>query len=294
MNKRAKFAVMILIGVAVGSVLTMLSSDGIAASDDEAADGVLTMLSSDGIAASDAGGSMQSYGTVLGDIKVTQHPNARGGATITVTGMASQNVEPDTLRMNLGVHTTDTTAQEALRANTELMDSTIGALTDAGVSEDEIQTERFTIYPDYNSYELDGTWTSKLAGFSVDNSIVVKTAMIDSAGMLIDTAVQAGANRIDYVQFELSDQERQKINDEMIASALQNAEDRANSILAPYNYTISGIKSINTGEFSIHGGYEVFADYDIAALSAASSIYQSDQTVTARAYVTYYIEEISP
>jgi len=57
MNKRAKFAVMILIGVvAVGSVLTMLSSDGIAASDDEAADGVLTMLSSDGIAASDAGG----------------------------------------------------------------------------------------------------------------------------------------------------------------------------------------------------------------------------------------------
>ncbi len=298
MNKRTKFAIMALAGAVVaGSVLTMLSGEGIAASE---ADSIAAMPGNGEAAASDAEIGIQPYGTVFGDIKVTQHVDAgafgssKSGATITVSGTASQAVEPDTLLMSLGVHTASDSAQEALQANTELMDSAISALMDAGVTEDEIQTDRFTIYPDYNSYESDGTWTSKLTGFNADNSITVRTGMTDSAGMLIDTAVEAGANKIGFIQFELSEQERQRINDELFASALQNAEDRANSILKSYNYTTSGIKSISTSEFGINSGYEVFVDHDRAVLQSSPPIYQSDQAVTAKAHVTYFIEEMSP
>ena len=43
---------------------------------------------------------------------------------------------------------------------------------------------------------------------------------IDSAGDIIDVAVSSGANRVDDVLFQLSDDKLEKISDDLIADAI--------------------------------------------------------------------------
>ena len=55
------------------------------------------------------------------------------------------------------------------------------------------------------------------------NLLSIQTEKIDSAGDIIDAAVSSGANRIDNVSFQLSDDKLEKISDDLIADAINDA-----------------------------------------------------------------------
>ncbi|MBT3474330.1 MAG: SIMPL domain-containing protein [Thaumarchaeota archaeon] len=165
--------------------------------------------------------------------------------TISVTGSATVSSEPDTLIVVLGVESEAKTANESLSKNSNSLNSVISSLTNSGISKDDIQTSNFRINPLYDSIkDSNGNYQQILIGYRVSNILSIQTDKIDSAGNIIDVAVSSGANRVDNVSFQLSDDKSQKISDSLIANAITDATQKAKKALVPLKQQIVGVKSV--------------------------------------------------
>jgi len=211
--------------------------------------------------------------------------------TISVTGMASVSVKPDQLNISFGVQTQEKTAREALDSNSADMDKIISAIKSVGISESEIGTSSFNISPIYNSYEdkTSGRWVQELTGYQVSNIVTVSTAKLDSAAAIIDSAVNAGANRVDSVYFALSPAKQQSLKDDLLGKAITNAKSKAEMALAPLDHKIIGVKMVSLNEFSMP--YPTHAPVYAMSESARAPtpVFSSDQDVTTSANVVFII-----
>jgi uncharacterized protein len=215
---------------------------------------------------------------------------------ISVTGIATASVDPDLLVVQFGVETQEKTARQALEANSNLMTSVVTAITDSGISKDDISTSRFNIQPIYDSYEdkLTGRYTQELKGYRVTNIVMVETKNLDSAADIIDGGVSAGANRVDSVYFTLSPQKQLDVKDNLISQAVKNAESKANKALGPVNHKIIGVKAISLSEFGIPYPQPVyardgFAMAEASFAGASTPVFSSDQDVSTTANVIFLI-----
>ena len=165
--------------------------------------------------------------------------------TISVTGSATASSNSDTLIVILGVESEAQTANESLLNNSSLLNSVISSLTSYGISEDDIQTSNFRIYPLYDSIkDSNDNYQQILIGYHVSNILSIQTDKIDSAGDIIDIAVSSGANRVDNISFQLSEDKLQKIADGLIADAINDATQKAEKALVPLKQKIVGVKSV--------------------------------------------------
>ena len=235
--------------------------------------------------------------TQLGNQAIAQEtsPFPSREKVISVTGTATSSVDPDLLVIQFGVETQESTAKQALDANSNLMNSVVDAITNAGIDVSDISTSRFNIQPIYDSYQdkLTGRYTQELQGYRVSNIVMVETKNLDSAADIIDGGVSAGANRVDSVYFTLSPQKQLDVKDDLISQAVQNAESKANNALEPVNHKIIGVKSISLSEFGIPYPTPVYArssfDMAEAAMAAPTPVFSSDQDVTTTAHVVFLI-----
>jgi len=213
---------------------------------------------------------------------------------ISVTGSATVSAEPDKLIVVLGVESEAKTVNDSLSKNSDSLNSVISSLTNSGISEDDIQTSNFRIYPLYDSIkDSNGNYQQILIGYHVSNILSIQTDKIDSAGGIIDSAVSSGANRVDNVSFQLSDDKSQKISDNLIANAITDATQKAEKALAPLKQQIVGVKSI-----IIHDNVMPYYDspmrtsFDGMAMESSmksAPIMSGDEEITTNVSVIFYI-----
>jgi uncharacterized protein len=141
---------------------------------------------------------------------------------IVVTGEGSVNVPPNYAQIRIGVTTRTKTVKEAINTNSRLIVAIIAALKDAGVAENDIQTARFSIQPNYT----DSRAEPRLAGYSVSNHVNATVREIGKVGELLDRAVAAGATDVDNLSFLNSDTSRalDQAREAAIADARRKAE----------------------------------------------------------------------
>ena len=224
--------------------------------------------------------------------EVTPFPSRE--KVITVTGNANSSVEPDLVNISFGVETQEKTASEALATNSELMNKVIAAITQVGITDSEISTSQFNIYPVYDNYQKKetGRYVQELVGYRVSNIINVETTKLDSLAAIIDSAVGAGVNRVDSVYFSLSPELASKLKDELLEKAVLNAKSKAEKALSPLNYKIIGVKAISLSEFSIPYPmpmYDMAYSEGVAKSSAPTPIFSSDQDVNTSVNVVFLI-----
>lgn len=215
---------------------------------------------------------------------------------ISVTGTATTSVEPDLLAITFGVETQEITAKQALDVNSQTMTGIIDAIKITGITEDEINTSRFNIYPVYEGYEdpITKRWKQDLTGYQVTNTITVETTNLTLAADIIDGAVTAGANRVDNVSFTLSPEKHMQLKDDLIEKAITNAQTKAENALAPLDYSITGVKAVSLSEF---GGFPPMPMFDMAFsesmersfASSPTPVFSSDQDVSTTANVIFLI-----
>ena len=212
---------------------------------------------------------------------------------ISVTGTATESVEPDLLVITFGMETQEKTAKEALDSNSIQMNTVISAIKQAGISESEISTSSFNIYPVYESHEdkLTGRWTQEIVGYGVSNIVTVQTAKLDSAASIIDNAVNSGVNRVDSVYFSLASSTQQKLKDDLLEKAVINAKIRAEKALKPLDYQIIGVKYVSLDEFVIPYPTPMYkgAVMDMAESRAPTPVFSSDQEISTSAQVVFII-----
>ena len=122
--------------------------------------------------------------------------------TLNVNGLGQVYLTPDIAYIYIGVHTENAIASEAVDANKSQTTAVINALKKAGVDEKDIRTTNFSIYPS-QQYAPDGTASGSV--IMVDNTVYVTVRDLNSLGDLLDSAIAAGANNINSIQFDVAD-----------------------------------------------------------------------------------------
>jgi len=123
--------------------------------------------------------------------------------TLSVTGTGTAYLTPDIAYIYLGVHTEKQTASEAVAENTTQTQAVIKALTDFGIDAKDIRTTNFSIYP-IDKYDPQTNLPTGQKTYSVDNTVYVTVRDISKLGDLLDTIVQAGANTVNSIQFDVA------------------------------------------------------------------------------------------
>ena len=137
--------------------------------------------------------------TILTALSVSAQGPTR--ASVLATGTASVSVTPDQAQINVSAVTQAATAQDATSQNATIAANIIAQVTQAVGGSGRVQTVNYSVSPVYSSQG----GTTVLTGYSVTNSIQVTLSDLTITGKIIDTAVQAGASRIDSLQFSLKD-----------------------------------------------------------------------------------------
>jgi uncharacterized protein len=178
----------------------------------------------------------------------TQNASISNNRTLYVIGNAQTMVKPDKVTLSLAVETTNTTANEALAANSKAMNNTFEALKVAGVKENETSTSFFNISPNYNTTQeeedLPSIETRDIISYTVTNSITVDSYNLLNVSRWIDTAVQAGVNDISSISFSLSDEKSKTIKNDLLKQAVANAKNKADIAASALGLKVTGVKSI--------------------------------------------------
>lgn len=140
--------------------------------------------------------------------------------TIRVEGVGETKAVPDEAFLTLAMDTLAPTAKAAAEDNARKMDKVISALVQAGIPRKEIETSNYAVYPEYQP-PVKPAEEPKLKGYRVSNTVEVHVRELTRVGALLDTALGAGANRVDGVRFGLSKPEVAQ------GEALRNAVERA-------------------------------------------------------------------
>ena len=210
------------------------------------------------------------------------------GRTVHVTGSGSVVGEPDIATFNLGVSVEKASVEEAREAAASAMTDVIASLNANDVAEKDIQTENFSIYPQYD-YTDNGR---VLRGYSVNNTVSAKVRELESLSNIIDDAVGAGGDIVvvNTIQFMIED--ATVLQTQARALAVKNAEAKAQT-LAEASGVVLG-KPVKITETHSGGGPPIaFAESaEFAADSARSStpVQAGELTVTVNVTIIYEIQ----
>ena len=146
--------------------------------------------------------------------------------TMNVNGTGQVFLSPDIAYIYIGVHTEQPTAAEAVAVNNIETQKVTDALKKAGVDAKDIRTTNFSIWPN-QQYSPDGQPTG--TRYAVDNSVFVTVRKLEDLGDLLDSAVGAGANSINSIQFDVSDKTEalKKAREEAVKDAKAQAQELA-------------------------------------------------------------------
>jgi uncharacterized protein YggE len=164
-------------------------------------------------------------------------------ATVSVSGIGTVTVTPDTASVQLGVTVTqDTLAAAQADASTQ-MEAIIAAVKAAGVEDKDIQTSTYYVSVVQN-YDSNGN-PSEVTSFQVQNQVNVVIRNIDAVGDVLDGAVAAGANTIYGVNFYVDDSTTAA--SEARKLAVQDAQKRAQELAEAAGMTLGPVVSISEG-----------------------------------------------
>ncbi len=164
--------------------------------------------------------------------------------TLSVSAEGSIAAAPDIARLEVGVETTGDTAQRAIALNSKKMGDVIDRLKAMGIEDEDMQTSRFSVSPQYERSNRDSERV--LVGFRARNRVSVGIRDVEQVGKLIDSAVAAGANQIHNIDFDISD--RSEYEEEAMKLAVQRAKQKAEIVADESGVDIVGIKEINVEE----------------------------------------------
>jgi len=206
--------------------------------------------------------------------------------TLFVSGSATGRVDTDLVTISIGVQSTNKSVTDAVASNSKIANEVIDSLRDNGVKENELSTSQYTIQPNFNFTE---SGISVQNGFTVSNILTVQSPNFNNISSWIDSAVTAGANNINGVEFKVSDRLLENVTNALIEQAIANAKQHAEVASNAIGSSIIGIKSIsvNTDGFNPMPLGDQIMQKSFASGVSSTPIIPSEQEVSVNVQITY-------
>lgn len=212
-----------------------------------------------------------------------------GGApatrSLTVTGAGQATLTPDIAYISIGVHTESSTAASAMSDNNAQAQAVIEALRAAGVKPEDIRTTNFSIWAT-PQYSPDGQATGQTV-YAVDNTVYVTVRDLAGLGSLLDKAVQAGANNISNIQFDVAD--KTKAMSEARNTAVESAKAQAQELASAAGVSLGNLQTISYYDSAPAPVFEARA-LNSAGVGGGAPINPGTLQITVSVTLTYEIK----
>jgi uncharacterized protein YggE len=207
--------------------------------------------------------------------------------TLSVDGTGTAYLTPDIASVYLGVHTEKLTAAEAVEENNAQTQTVIQALTAAGIDAKDIRTTNFSIWPMDKYDPSTGTPTGEKT-YAVDNTVYVTVRDLESLGDVLDTVIQAGANTVQSIQFDVADKDA-ALKDAR-AEAVKDASTKAGELAAAAGVELGELKSVSYLTNPMYPVFDGRGGGGAAEAAAAVPIQPGQLTFTVTVNVTYALK----
>ena len=187
------------------------------------------------------------------------------GKSIVVHGTSSITLKADFGSINLGVNTKGATVAEAQALNSETMDKVIAAIREQGVAEEDIVTNSFNVYANYDYQYSKLTEGESVSGYQVENMLMVTVRDLAKISKVLDAAMAAGANQSYGITFSSSKQA--EAYDEALKTAVKDGARKAGLLAASMDKTLGELAGMEEKEYSynLYGGSAMYKAEDAAA-----------------------------
>lgn len=223
---------------------------------------------------------------------IMEQPGQQAQNAISVQGSTEFDVAPDLAKIIFSLQTQSTTAQDAQLRNREVGSSVMAALSQAGVRQNEIQTTNYRVE---KIQEWDPTGQKMVdKGYRVSNSFIVSTKDLAKVGVLLDAGIQAGANNVESISFELSDAKQKEVKTEALRKATMNAREKAEALADGAGVSLGKVLSLSENSYYAQPFYRgdvmmAKAEMGGAPEIPSTAISPQDVHISAQVSVTYEI-----
>jgi len=208
--------------------------------------------------------------------------------TIVVAGNGEASATPDIADLSFAIETHAATAADASSRNAALAQKVVDALKAKLGDKGRVWTGGYSLSPDYD--QRPGRDKPAIVGYNAQNSITVETGELSLLGPMIDAAIAAGANRVNYLNMSLKDDTKTRSN--AIAAASRDAQAQAQALAASLGVKLKRVMTASTESQS--PGPIPLAKNRMEAMSAmgtvATPVEAGQVTVPATVSLTYEIE----
>ena len=195
-----------------------------------------------------------------------------GRNVVAVTGVGRIDTVPDRAQLTIGVATQATTAKDAVDENAARMREVVAALRQAGIDEDDVQTQELSLAP--RSRRGGG-----IVGYTATNSVAAESSVEELAGAL-DAALAAGATRTYGLSLARSDQA--ELYRRALADAVDDARAKAEALAEAGEFDLGEVVRVEEAE-SVYAPERLAFD----AMAARAPIEPGTSRIEARATVTF-------
>jgi hypothetical protein len=161
--------------------------------------------------------------------------------TLTVSGQGSVHVPASEANFTLGVQETSPTAAAAQRTVREQLNRLVDRLKSLEVR--RLQTASIQVY---------ASGTPPMAGrpeqrrFTASSTLTF-TVPVEQAGAVLDASFASGANTVQGVSFDISDQVRERARSQALERAVADARSQGDVVLKSLGLSARGIRSVQIG-----------------------------------------------
>jgi uncharacterized protein len=161
---------------------------------------------------------------------------------IEVDGIGEVRATPDVAHLSLQIETHAPTAEECSAKNAALAQKVVQQLKNKLAGKGTVLTGDYSLNPEYT--EPGPRQKPAIVGYSAQNTITVETSELALLGSLIDGAIAAGANRINFLNFALRDDI--KARQQAIANASKDAQAQAQALAASLGVKLKRVVRAST------------------------------------------------
>ena len=200
--------------------------------------------------------------------------------TISVSGDAKTTATPDETVIYFTIETLDDSSTVSQSENADIYDEVKKSLLALGVKTEDIETTNYYFEldkqghwvcpdekPDCNYNEE--VYVEEVLGYKTTHSLSVTYKGTEKAGQLVDSIVSNGVEEIDYVYFQLSEETREELESQLLADAVGDAKEKAETIASAAGSTLGKLSSATYGQD--YYPYYSYKSYDMAETASAGA-----------------------
>lgn len=220
-----------------------------------------------------------------------------------VSGEGKVVAIPDVAQFSFSVLTQGGKDLGALQTeNTVKVNRAIGVLKGAGVADEDIKTEQYSVEPRYKYFdcrpdfyasEVKSCPPPEIVGYTVNQTVGVKARDFSKVGELLTQVVVSGANSVSQLNFTMDDPT--ELQNQARAEAIAQAKSKAKSIARAGRFDVGRLLSIDeSGPMPYYYSklsYGMGGDMEAAAMAPAPSIQPGSQEIVVNVTLRYEIED---